>query len=406
MLKLFDDFASFAMLPLIEIYPWHFAIKFQRHAVIGNLMRIKIFIEFFLIAVFVTGCAASQFTGTAFSLPTLFPTAESAQTSTPLPLRLSTLTVTSAPHNKNPRPVLRSTPGLKEALSEDKPSYWEIRHASFIDMQRGWALFNDTYFFQTSDGGETWIELPRLDRAFIEMQFVNPTTGWAILPDGLYKTTDVGHSWELVLDKTFAGWQPVMTFVDEKTGFLTFDGSINRTTDGGKTWQGINREAFPGLKQDVWGERWGVSSLTFTDPMNGFALLRNCIMPACNMRLYVTHDGGISFQLVSESGTEKMNSPLNFWRPGDEIFFLNDHWGWFVGNQYSFQWTEDGGKTWNTQPLSENYFTINDIHMFTATDGIASGWGQSNPVYRGVIKTQDGGKTWQEMPLKNIVKVE
>ena len=175
-------------------------------------------------------------------------------------------------------------------------------------------------------------------------------------------------------------------------GYVIQETEINRTTDGGKTWQPLHPEAFADLTDDF----WGLSGISFINAMKGWVLFRACNMPACHMKLFMTEDGGKSFTLISEAGLGIKTGTLNWSRPGSEIFFLDDQHGWFVGNQYFFQWTDDGGKTWKSQSLPYGFYSINNIQMFTTSEGIATGWGEG-ATYRGVIKTYDGGKTWEPL---------
>lgn len=266
----------------------------------------------------------------------------------------------------------------------------EFSDTSFIDMEQGWALLGDTLLFQTKDGGGSWTELPRLKQTFRNIQFVSLLRGWGIAQDGLYTTDDGGQSWTRILDAPFSGWRPAMEFVNEKRGFLQLETGLNRTSDGGKTWEILHPQAF----SDLTGDYWGLSSISFVNEMKGWVLYRGCNMPFCRMMLFKTEDGGETFYLVSDSGADAKNGSMNFMRPGSEVFFLDDHSGWFVGNQYGFQSSGDGGKTWKSERLPSGFYSINRIQMFTPNDGVAIGWDEISGRYRGVMKTRDGGKTW------------
>ena len=297
---------------------------------------------------------------------------------------------TAAPHATLPSPDETAAWRLNPVL--------EIRDTSFINPEQGWALFNDTLLYQTDNGGKSWVELPWLKQAFKNIRFISLTRGWATAADGLYTSRDGGRSWERILDANFSGWRPIIYFIDEELGFLTLATGLNRTTDGGKTWQPLHPEAFADLTSDL----WELSGISFINAMKGWALYRACNAPACNMKLFMTEDGGETFSLVSEAGLGIKNGTMNWSRPGSEIYFLDDQHGWFVGNQHFFQWTDDGGKTWNAQRLTDGFYSINYIHMFTTQEGITAGWDEISGTYRGVMKTNDGGKTW--VPLLPSLK--
>ena len=316
-------------------------------------------------------------------------------TATLSPTILPQVTPTISSHPNSLQPQDTSLPTSLPTPTNDawgNFTFLEIRGTSFINREVGWARFNDTLLYQTRDGGATWKELPHLQRSFRNIQFASITRGWAIADDGLYTTQDGGQSWGRILKSNFAGWGPTMKFINETDGFLLFETGLHRTTDGGKTWQPLHPEAFAGLKDDF----WGLSGISFINAMKGWVLFRACNMPACHMKLFMTEDGGESFTLISEAGLGIKTVTLNWLRPGDEIYFLDDLHGWFVGNQYFIQYTDDGGKTWKSQRLPSFLYSINDIHMFTDSEGIAAGWGNGIN-HRGVMKTNDGGVSWQQM---------
>jgi photosystem II stability/assembly factor-like uncharacterized protein len=368
-------------------------------------MNKKASIAAILLAVLLFGCGPyhNQPTNrnTPVSSTTLFSlsatNAITTETLTPTSiLRLATVIRTPIPRAYLP-PTMTPTPTYGPDDAEIEwlfPARMEIRDASFISLENGWALFDDYYLFQTKDGGLSWIELPRLKQAFRHIKFTNMERGWAIAQDGLYTTDNGGWKWERLMDAAFSfnNVRPVLTFVNKNLGFITLDTGLNRTTDGGKTWKVLNPEAFADLTR----ESWGISGISFTNEMTGWVLYRDCNMPGCRMKLFKTEDGGDTFSLVSEAGLGIDGSSMNWMRPGEEIFFLDDDHGWFVGNQYGFQWTTDGGKTWKSEGLS-GLNSINHIHMFTLNDGITTGWDVTTGKYRGVMKTRDGGITWEPL---------
>lgn len=366
-------------------------------------MTKKTLIPIILLVLVLSGCGGADTRMAEPSTPVALPSASATNTAeelakeTPPPkptatIRLAKITKTPQTHWYIPtmaRPTPTPTYGpLDTVIDWRLPDWLEIRNTSFIDAEQGWAIFNETLLFQTKDGGATWSELPQLKQPFRELEFVSPSLGWGVASDGLYKTVDGGRIWSRVLDNS-GPVAPVIDFVDENNGFLYSAASIRRTSDGGKTWQETHLQPFAGL--DV--EFWSLSSISFINAREGWALLRACIAPFCQMKLFKTEDGGETFDLVSESGMRKNNvDSLNTNRPGDEIFFLDEKHGWFVGSQYHFQWTEDGGKTWKRQGLPRYLFEIFHIHMFTVLEGIAADWDEYNGHYRGVLKTYDGEK--------------
>ena len=337
-----------------------------------------------------TVATAPQSVSTATKIPQTR-TVETLSATATLPR--ASITATPIPGSN----LLRTAAPQATLPSPDETAAWQlspwltIRNTSFINPEQGWALFDESLLYQTSDGGLSWVELPRLKLAFRDIQFISLTRGWATADDGLYTTQDGGQNWERVLETNSPGQS--MQFINDTLGFIILKTGLNRTTDGGKTWQPLHPETFAVLT----GENWGLSGISFINAAKGWALFRACNMPFCLMKLFMTADGGETFSLVSEAGKDNKNGMLNWSRPGSEIYFLDDQHGWFVGNQYFFQYTEDGGKTWNAQWLPDGFYSINYIHMFTPQEGIAAGWDEVSGTYRGVMKTNNSGKTWEPL---------
>ena len=184
--------------------------------------------------------------------------------------------------------------------------------------------------YKSTDGGQTWnnVGLPNSER--ITRIVVHPTNGeivyacvpgklWSDSTDrGLYKTTDGGKSWSLVLrgpnastgcssvtldptnpDALLAGmWdfrRQGWTFRSGGNGPTAFSGSgMFRSTDGGKTWSELKAENAKGLPAKPWGRVEVVVA-----PSN-----RNTVYAAIeNVKsaLYVSADGGNTWERRDDS---------------------------------------------------------------------------------------------------------
>lgn len=76
--------------------------------------------------------------------------------------------------------------------------YWG---STFVDLNHGWVTDGEAVY-ATRDGGRHWTKIrPRLpfDRSFTGLEFVSPTTGWAVSmlmeKPFLWRTVDGGCSW-------------------------------------------------------------------------------------------------------------------------------------------------------------------------------------------------------------------
>ena len=191
--------------------------------------------------------------------------------------------------------------------------------------------------YKSVDGGETWTHagLPNSER--IDRIVVHPKNGnivyvcapgplWSDSPDrGLYKTTDGGNSWSLILkganlstgcssvamdpanpEHLLAGtWDFRRKPYEFRSGGNGPDqpsGSrFAESRDGGRTWTDLNAGNRPGLPKQPWG-RLEIAYAP-SDPKRVYAFIEN-VRPA----LFVSDDGGKSWQ-------ERDRSQGMVWRP-------------------------------------------------------------------------------------------
>ena len=191
--------------------------------------------------------------------------------------------------------------------------------------------------YKSTDGGQTWtnMELPNSER--ISRIIVSPKNGnvvyvcapgalWSDSPDrGLYKTTDGGKSWTLILkgenlstgcssvamdpsnpEHIFAGtWDFRRTAFDFRSGGHGPDqpsGSrFAESHDGGRTWTYLNADTRKGLPKYPYGRL----EIAFapSNPKQVYAFIENP-RPA----LFVSMDGGATWQ-------ERDRSQGMVWRP-------------------------------------------------------------------------------------------
>ncbi|HEY5036618.1 MAG TPA: hypothetical protein VII74_05755 [Chthoniobacterales bacterium] len=196
--------------------------------------------------------------------------------------------------------------------------------------------------YKSTDGGETWnkMGLPKSER--IAQIIVSPKDSnivyaavpgplWSDSPDrGLYKTTDGGKTWNLVLkgpnlstgastiamdpnnpdvllcglwDFRRKGW----TFRSGGDGPQAFSGSgLFRSADGGKTWNEITPEANKGFPKKPYGRL----ALAIA-PSNSKRIY--CFVESTDSALFVSDDGG-------QTWAPRDKSNWMVWRP---FYFAN-----------------------------------------------------------------------------------
>lgn len=246
---------------------------------------------------------------------------------------------------------------------------YEFEDIFFIDQTRGWVVGRKSIgpqdwaqtIMNSEDGGWTWKE----QYSFISesmwtnalrlnaIQFVNPSTGWAC-----------GH----VVD----------------VGPLQTSGMLH-TVDGGKTW--VQQATGVGFGQLV--------DLFMFDEQNGWALTDDKYRPPEFTEGYVqalkTSNSGDTWELVNtnQPGMITIGSAI---RTGS-LFFHNADTGWILGAQCDLYKTIDGGDTWSTVPLPQEWTNTYDIVFSSSNKGIICG--------ESVFHTQDGGDQWSELPSIN-----
>ena len=147
--------------------------------------------------------------------------------------------------------------GLGTASAQPKlepqksPTDASLRGIAAVNERVAWASGTKGTVLRTVDSGVTWQVLPVPNAEDLDFRDVHAESDQLayVLSAGpgpkakLYKTTDGGKSWELLLTNPDAsGFLDAIAFFDAKRGLIMGDPVngqfvILRTEDGGKTWQ-------------------------------------------------------------------------------------------------------------------------------------------------------------------------
>ena len=164
---------------------------------------------------------------------------------------------------------------------------------SFSNNQNGWAVGTGGKIVSTNDGGTNWFEQTSNETMSLnDVHFINNATGWSCGKNGVIKTTDGGKNWTRVYTTDLNSIINTIHFIDENTGWAA-------------------------------GRSLGSKIL-----------------------LLKTTDGGLNWTDYSN----KLDYPYGANGTVNDLFFLNDTLGWFVGDdatEYASWKTTDGGETWN-----------------------------------------------------------
>lgn len=256
--------------------------------------------------------------------------------------------------------------------------------------------------YKSLDAGKTWTNVGLKETHHIGRVVVHPTNAnvayvaaagrlWGPNKErGVYKTTDGGKTWTLVLfvnedtgvnDIAIDGQSPDTLYAaayQRRRTVFGFNGSgpgsaIYKTTDGGATWKKLTK----GLAYESGGETGRIGLDIHRKNTNiVYALVEHA-----KGGIYRSEDKGETWTKMSDTNPR----PMYYSKP--RVDPNNDLRIWVMGAPLYF--SEDGGKTFVTTRggrIHGDYhgFWINpgnSEHMLAGTDG-------------GINMTQDGGRSW------------
>jgi photosystem II stability/assembly factor-like uncharacterized protein len=103
----------------------------------------------------------------------------------------------------------------------------------FPTSQTGYMMTGN-WLIKTTDGGNTWFQLPIVASGSFPMYFVSAGTGYVVMGNEIRKTTDGGFTWSIQMSGTSVNLNDIY-FVNDNVGYAVGDsGTIYRTTNGGE----------------------------------------------------------------------------------------------------------------------------------------------------------------------------
>ena len=281
--------------------------------------------------------------------------------------------------------------------------------------------------YKSTDGGETWTnmglpESERITRIIVDPKDSNtvyacvPGKLWSDSADrGLYKTSDGGQSWSLILkggnlstgcssvtlnprnpDELLAGmWdfrRKGWTFRSGGDGpNAPSDSGLFHSTDGGRTWATLTAESSKGLPKTPWGRIEVVYAPS--DANRVYAFIENV-----RSALYVSNDGGVTWE-------ERDRSRNMVWRPfyfsrivvdptnPDRLFKMN----------LSLIASEDGGKSFTVASSDNGHGDWHDVWINPKNPKQVIGGDDG-----GLWISYDGGVKWwkgENLPISQFYHV-
>jgi len=255
----------------------------------------------------------------------------------------------------------------------------------FVDSQKGFAFGSD--FLVTIDGGFNWTRVSKsINDDLAKIDFVSPTTGWALSYYSVYKTSDAGYNWINQLD-FYGGYNSLMglEMLDSLKGFILTPEDVFETVNGGVNWNSL-----------YFGDRiifYG--GITFYDEYLGiiFGAAEEEIPGSNNYNIqsnFTTTDGGTSWQkIIYPIGSEYIQAhKMKFTDPG-HLWSINGKGIWL---------SKDTAKTW--QPIwATDYFTGGFSFDFIDSSNGLLAYG-----YGGIELTTDGGENWDYQSLSRGIQ--
>jgi photosystem II stability/assembly factor-like uncharacterized protein len=244
--------------------------------------------------------------------------------------------------------VLQTTDGGETWNQLPEQFKYKIRSVWFIDQQNGWALTIDRDILRTTDGAKTWTTQRKAGKVKLKIT-ANRRNPEVEQPEQIERLhfVDATHGW--------AWGGGVKNEYSQQPGiFLT-------TIDGGQNW---NEITYP-FEQNVF-------SAFFLDAQRAW-------VNTADGGFFKSTDGGVTWTKYQSKRPE-----LTF----DSIFFVDDNHGWVAGHSGKLAKTEDGGKTWTKMVDIRPEFKMRDLFFHDKDHGYAIGDKGA------ILYTPDGGESW------------
>jgi len=280
-----------------------------------------------------------------------------------------------------------------------------MSRGDFLNTQYAWVAIpqvnaNQVIVLHTTNGGQTWTSSTITGTMAMSVDaphFLNTQEGWleAIGDPGagqqgaeIFHSIDGGVHWQKIASTenpasglSHSGFKSGISFVNATTGYATTssntglptDAGLFVTHDGGHTWQ---KESFP-MPQNINFTQIGTTPPVFFGNSGVMPVALTLQSGQRELILYRTNDNGNHWMQTRAVPVDSDASA---------VYVLDTNHAWTSDVQNGkFYYTNDGGTTW--WPIATNPGKLNEM-SFVSTN---TGWAI---ISNALLHTADGGKTW------------
>ncbi len=278
--------------------------------------------------------------------------------------------------------ILRSTNGGTSWITQIDEYNFQPESIFFLDLNTGWCagdrLFglNKAAVKKTLNGGINWININIPDSSvnIYSVCFINQNTGWLGGRDNnnkirVIKTTNNGLNWlTIVTDFLTSNAGPKIQFINENTGFMAALQTL-KTTNGGADWSISDA-----------GSNVNAAQPFFIDENSGW------------ITGYSQHPAAHHIRKTTNGGNNWVSQlvyPLATGRAVFSTYFINSSTGWCAGSEYInsslILQTTNSGFTWVTQTSQTFTNSLSSVIFINENYGWAVGQNGR------MLRTTDGG---------------
>jgi photosystem II stability/assembly factor-like uncharacterized protein len=279
-------------------------------------------------------------------------------------------------------------------------SQWVIKPGS--PEEEGIFRFDDVFFssedhgslispngniYTTWDGGQNWTLSTRVNAYLRAVEYADAQHGLASSLQGpMVRTKDGGRSWEDITH-TIPGDHKGMCglhYVQGRyygAGVFHSPARLFRSFDLGSSWEVLDLDTIA----------FGLVDVHFMDSLRGFLLgtgPEDAFNPEVGS-IWYTEDGGDNWRLVGSTNRSNTYIWKLFFVSQDTLYASVEN---YLGNTPAYMYSFDAGQTWSYKeiPLGEiGFFDAQALGFINPQRGWLAGYGL------GMYETNDGGNTWE-----------